>query len=462
MGAMNALMDASRSALANAQTAIDVTAGNIANQNTVGYARRVATFSTKDTVQIGNIAQGRGANISVSAQRDRVLDQRVQYGTQSQSAADARLSALQSVESIFTLNASGSDGAGIGDSMNGLFSSFRALQADPTGISTRQSVLNAAQTFADAMNGASARLNGLQNSLGSQITDSISQVNTLTAQIADLNLHIATTSGDTSSLEDQRQSVLASLSALVGFNQVAGDHNMISLTTSDGTSLVSGQIPHTLSVANVSGGMHVISSGGTDVTATISGGSIGGMLQARNVDIPSVQNALDQLTYSVATAVNTDNSNGQTTAGVAGGDIFSISANANGAAGAIRVSATNIASIAAAATSEGTTGGSNAGAIAGLSNTSIVNGKTPSSYLAMMLTQLGGTVQNATNDSTTAADSLKQATTQRDGLSGVSLDEEAANLTQYQRSYQAAAKIFAIVNELLANSINLGNDVAVS
>lgn len=71
-------------------------------------------------------------------------------------------------------------------------------------------------------------------------------------------------------------------------------------------------------------------------------------------------------------------------------------------------------------------------------------------------------MQSATNISATASDSLTQATTQRDALSGVSLDEEAANLTQYQRSYQAAAKIFAIVNELMANSINLGTDVAVS
>jgi flagellar hook-associated protein 1 FlgK len=413
-------------------------------------------------VEIGNIAQGRGADVSVRAQRDRVLDQRVQNGTQTQSAADARLSALQSVESIFTLNASGSDGAGIGDSMNGLFDAFRTLQTDPTGVSTRQSVLNAALTFADAMNGASARLSALQSSLGSQVSNAVTQVNTLTTQIADLNLRIATTGGDTSSLEDQRQSALTSLSALIGFNQVTGDHNMISFTTSDGTSLVSGQMAHALSVGNVSGAMHVTSDAGTDVTATISGGAIGGMLQARNVDIPSVQSTLDQLAYSVASAVNMDNGNGQTAAGVAGGEIFSLPATAAGAAGSIRVSAANIASIAAAATAEGTTGGSNAGAMAGLSNTAIVSGKTPSSYLAAMLTQLGGTVQMATNASTTATDSLTQATTQRDALSGVSLDEEAANLTQYQRSYQAAAKIFAIVNELLANSINLGNDVAVS
>ena len=57
---------------------------------------------------------------------------------------------------------------------------------------------------------------------------------------------------------------------------------------------------------------------------------------------------------------------------------------------------------------------------------------------------------------------MTQLTTQRNALSGVSLDEEAANLTQYQRSYEAAAKIFAIVNTLLASAINLGVQTSVN
>jgi flagellar hook-associated protein 1 FlgK len=50
----------------------------------------------------------------------------------------------------------------------------------------------------------------------------------------------------------------------------------------------------------------------------------------------------------------------------------------------------------------------------------------------------------------------------RDGLSAVNLDTEAANLTTYQRSYQAAAQVFTIVDQLLAAAINLGTQTTVS
>lgn len=463
MGTMNGLMDAARSSLANAQTALNITAANIANQNTVGYARRTVVFTENDTVQIGGVAQGRGAAISVIAQRDRILDQRVQNETQTQAAAEARLTGLQSVESIFALNNAGSDSAGIGDAISGLFNAFRSLQAGPSSASTRQSVLNAAQTFVDAIHGVATGLASVQASLQAQVSNALSTVNTLTAQLAAVNEQI-TAAGSSAgpSLEDQRQNLLTSLSSLIGFNQITGDNGSISLALADGTPLVSGTVAHTLSSANVDGALQVTSDAGIDVTASIMGGSIGGSLQVANDDIPAVLSSLDQLVYSIASAINLDNSNGLTPSGAAGSNLFNLPATATGAAMNITLAASDPSAIAAAAAGEGSSGGSNAAAISELSNSAIVLGKTPSSFLASMLTELGGTVQSATNISATASDSLTQATTQRDALSGVSLDEEAANLTQYQRSYQAAAKIFAIVNELMANSINLGTDVAVS
>jgi flagellar hook-associated protein 1 FlgK len=57
---------------------------------------------------------------------------------------------------------------------------------------------------------------------------------------------------------------------------------------------------------------------------------------------------------------------------------------------------------------------------------------------------------------------LTQLTSQRDSLSGVSLDEEASNLTQYQRSYQAASEVFSIANTIMASAINLGVETTVS
>jgi flagellar hook-associated protein 1 FlgK len=91
-----------------------------------------------------------------------------------------------------------------------------------------------------------------------------------------------------------------------------------------------------------------------------------------------------------------------------------------------------------------------------------IQGQAPSGFFASFLTQLGNTVSSATADQTTSSAALTQVTTQRNALSGVSLDEEAANLTQYQRSYQAAAKVYSIVDQILQSALNLGVPTAVS
>ena len=98
--------------------------------------------------------------------------------------------------------------------------------------------------------------------------------------------------------------------------------------------------------------------------------------------------------------------------------------------------------------SEGESGGSNATALSGLANQPLVNGQTAAQYYATFLTQLGSTVSQVSDENTTQQASLTQLTTQQGAESSVSLDQEASNLTLYERSYDAAAKVFTIVDEL--------------
>src|SRR5207253_10903936 len=112
--------------------------------------------------------------------------------------------------------------------------------------------------------------------------------------------------------------------------------------------------------------------------------------------------------------------------------------------------------VAAAATGEGSAGNTNASALADLSSANIVGGQTSSAFLASFLGQIGSDTAAATTDNSAQQTTLTQLTTQRDSLSGVSLDEEAANLTQYQRAYQAAAQVFNIGNSIMASALNLG------
>jgi len=467
MGSLTSLLDLSRNALANAQTAIDVTASNISNQNTVGYTRQVATFTENDTVTVSGYQQGQGASVAVASQRDRILEQRVQQQTQVQSHDSARLTGLQNLENLFTVTSTSADASGIGASINSLFNSFTALQSNPTDGATRQSVLAAAQNFAATLKGASSQISSQSSSLDQQVTTSVAQVNQLTAQLAAVNGSIATlpASADAGALEDKRQTFLTQISALVGISQTSTEHNGLTLTTANGAVLVSGSTSFDLTTGNVGGVNHVFGQQGgvsTDLTATISGGSIAGLLQVRDGDIVSTKASLDTLAYGVATAINAQNSDGLGAAGSPGGNIFSLPPTSAGVSSLISVALTSTAGIASAGVGESVGGTTNATALAKLGSSSIVAGATPSSAFANLLAKLGGQLSSATSDQTTSSAVLSQATSQRNALSGVNLDEEAAKLTQYQRSYQAAAKVFSIVDRILAAALNLGVTTSVS
>jgi flagellar hook-associated protein 1 FlgK len=290
-------------------------------------------------------------------------------------------------------------------------------------------------------------------------------VNSLTATIAGLNGQISQLSpnADAGTLEDQRQAAIAQLSQYVGLNQITTERNEITLTTSGGAVLVSGNSSYALATTQVSGTTHVVDSSGQDITGRISGGQLGGVLPVRDTEIPAVSSALDQMAWGIGSSVNAVNVQGLDGNGTPGGILFAVAGGIVGSAATLTVVTSDPEKIAAAAIGEGSAGNTNAQNMADLSTGNIVGGTaTASSFYASLLAQVGNAAASATADSTQQQATLTQLSTQRDQLSGVSLDEEAANLTQYQRSYQAAAKVFSIVDSLMATVINLGVQTAVS
>ncbi|WP_263384272.1 flagellar hook-associated protein FlgK [Granulicella arctica] len=468
MGTLTSLMSLASNALQAEQSALNVTSNNVANQNTVGYTREVVNFQSQDTITINGASYGDGVSIGTGATsvRDRILEQRVQQQTQVEAQSSAVASALTAVQSVFQLTATASSAAAttLGSAIDSFYNSFTALSANPSDPATRQSVLSAASALSNAFNAASTQLSSTSNSLNAEVTATVGQVNSLTTNIASLNQQISLlgSSSDAGVLEDQRQSSIAQLSGLIGLDQITTEQNGITLTTSSGEVLVSGNQSYALQTSQVAGQTQVAAGpSAVDVTASITGGSLGGVLQARS-QLSTFSSSLDALAYAVGTQVNTQNAAGLDGSGNAGGAIFTLSATSAGAAGSISLATSNPNGIAAAAVGQGATGNGNAVALAALATGTSVSGQTPSASFASFLAQIGTAVSAATSDNAVQQASLTQLTSLRDSVSSVSLNQEASNLTQYQRSYEAAAKVFSIVDELLADALNLGVSTAVS
>jgi flagellar hook-associated protein 1 len=345
------------------------------------------------------------------------------------------------------------------------FGSLTSLAANPANSATRENVLAAATALATAFNSAANQLQSISSNLNQQVGSIVNQANALTSTIAKLNGQIANVSPgtDAGALEDQRQEAIGQLSQFVGLDQVSTDHNGIELTTTDGSILVGGNSSYALTTAQVGGVAHILAGPSSkDVTSTLGGGELGGALIVRDQELPQVVGSLDSLAYAIGNQVNTQNSQGLDANGNAGAAIFSFSNGVTGAAASITVSATSPSALAAASSGQGSSGNGNAQLLAGISSVNLVGGSTASNFCASLLSQIGSNAANATSDTQSLQAGLSQVTSQRDALSGVSLDQEASNLTQYQRSYQAAAKVFSIADTIMASALNLGEDTTVA
>ena len=118
--------------------------------------------------------------------------------------------------------------------------------------------------------------------------------------------------------------------------------------------------------------------------------------------------------------------------------------------------------IAAAGLGLGTGDNSNAVAAANLATQGIIGGDTPSNAYSNLVSTLDASVSETTTLNSALGASVTQLQTLRDSLSSVNLDDEASNLEQYQRSYQAASQVFTILNSIMASALNLGVETAVA
>jgi len=287
---------------------------------------------------------------------------------------------------------------------------------------------------------------------------SVGQVNTLTAQIASVDRQISSLENahqDASSLVDTRTNLIRQLSGLVDVAVIPTDQG-ISLALSNGTTLVSGSQSFALSAQLGSDGVQHILAGGQDITGSLKGGSLAGLIQIRDQEIPGLASSLDQLATGLANALNTANKTGFDLNGNAGGNLFAPPpVGGVGAAATLRVSITGPALI--AASSDGTTGSNgNLAALSAVHDQAVANGQTPLDFYSNIVFQVGIATSNTSADVDSSNLILQQLQDQRGSISGVSLDEEAANLIKYQTAYQAAARVVSTVNTLLDVAVNLG------
>lgn len=442
------------------QRGLDTTGHNIANVNTAGYSRQRVEYGTNPPLNLFDRVSyqlGQGVNISsVSRIRDAYLDQNMASASANYGRSNMAATGLSSLEGVFN---EPSD-SGISAALDSFFNAWSGLSSDPSDPSALQNVQNSGQTLTDRVRAAYKDVSTAKTNSGKEITATIKQVNALGDQIAKLNKAIlqSTSSGGTANdLMDQRDAAYQELSGLVNTTKEVFPDGQYAVYTAGFTlvdSAGSRTFPNTFDAAagTVTDGTH---------TYNIKSGQLSGLLISSN-EASNQMAKLDDLANTLRTQVNAlhatgINSNGNT--GVlffndvavppqTGAIDFDLSA-------AVKADPNEIASGISGKAGDGGL----ASGIADLRDGSMaaLGNDTFSNYFKSAMNDLSSKVSYYKDTASSAQAVVTQIDNQIQAVSGVSLDDEMANMLQFQRSYQAAAKVVTVFDQVASDLIAMLN-----
>ena len=453
MPGLNTSLLTAMHALMAQQGGMDVTTNNIANANTPGYSRQVPVFEESVPSIEGDLSYGNGVQLTrFQSVRDELLDLRIQEETSQKSSADAQTSATQQIQTLFTTT-----GQDIGSQISAFFTSMSQLSADPANVSLRTGMITAGQNLATAFHTTVSRLTQIQTGLDGSVTQGVGQINQISQQIADLNTELVSLQAggqDGGTVKDQQTELIRQLSQITGVSVIQTESG-ISVTTGNGTALVVGGQSFSLQSSVGSDGFQHVLAQGQDITSSLTQGSLGGTLVARDQVVPGIVSQLDTLASDFTTAFNTVHRQGTDLNGNAGGDFFTPPATVAGAAAGFNVAIKDPKLI--AASSDGSPGSNgNLSQLLGLESSPLMSGQTPSQSYATIVFTVGTVASNAQSESDASATSLRLLTDQRSALSGVSVNEESVNLIRYQQAFEAAARVITTIDQLNQVALNMG------
>jgi flagellar hook-associated protein 1 FlgK len=446
-GLFGSLVTASRSLEAH-RLGLETTGENIANINTPGYTRRLLNLN--EVPPAGPNSAGRGVEVqSIYGARDQFIEARLRRESQG-SARDAAM-----VEGLATVEAAiGMPGASLDARLTAFFDAFSGLANDVTSVPARDHLVRQGDALAQSFGTLAADFDAARRDADQSIRTAVDEVNELARQVAQFNAQIMIGSPQAETLRDQRGVALGRLAELAGTAVIEQSDGSMDVTLASGRALVIGGYSYDLGVVNVGPAGHAsITLGDATVTGEITTGRIGGLLAVRDVVIPGYSASLDQLAYDLATEVNTRHAAGFDANGAAGGAFFTPPAAVAGAAASLTISAAIAADsrlIAGSATGAPGDNGT-ARALAGLRTERVLLGGTASAEEAwsQITYRVGADIASARTTAASHDQILLQLSRLRDQASGVSLDEEAANLMRYQRAYEANARYFTTIVDTL-------------
>ncbi len=506
-------LEIGRRSIITHQATLDITGHNVANANTPGYTRQVASIQTTAPYaapSMYNIQPGQfGTGVMVGEirrLRDEFIDMQIRNESQASGYWEAMQTTLDTIEMI--LNEPGDQG--LRAVLDGLWEAWQSLSESPESDAVREVVKERGMAVADAFHHMYNQLIALRRDLNSQVKAKVEEINSIARQLADVNGQIKAvilSEQVPNDLLDRRDLLLDKLSRLVDA-QIIIESNETATVLIGGAPLVMGGRTVSLGLNTDSDGMYQVvwdldpeshpgtvitgrPAGSADMEVVINSGELLGLLEARGFAensrlgrvqnlVPNLMNSLNQLAKAVILDTNAIHRQGYSLnnqTGIPDGTNFFLQdpdldpndptiewAKLISVDPKIIEDVKNIAAAGSPTWDSSATppvvinfgDGSNALRIAQLkqNRAGTLAPFTIDDYWVSLVSSIGVKAQEATRMVENQGTLLNQLEIKRQETAGVSLDEEMTNMIRFQHAYNAAARYITAIDEAISVVVN--------
>ncbi len=479
------------------QRNLATTAHNIANVDTPGYSRQRSVQQTglPNVTASGSIGSG-VEPVTVERIVDRFIGFRLVSETTRRASLDTQSTVYREVETLVNDQLTG----GLSKDLTSFYDSLDDLAsaAEPGQPVARGQVLSAAQSMVDTIHRFDSQLRALQRETDRGISGVLPDINQIARDIADLNGQIAEAEAvaPANDLRDRRDVLVLELAEKIEIVSVDDQDGMTSIRIAGGLPLVDKRIASELVAVVDPANPHPFDptfsqvyyrGAGSffDTTANLRGGELGGLIDARDNILAGVIRDLDATVFTLADSFNSVHRGGLGLVDGAPHDFFADlggQTTVDDSARNFRLSADidpdqggTLDHIAAGAVANPVTGGPEAAAgdtdwveelknLRTLSVTTYLAGDAvgvptgPATSVSGSVVNIIGDIGQSTRSTARALEQqeavLSAVQDRRDSISGVSIDEEVADLVQLQANFQANARVISTISSLIQDLID--------
>lgn len=471
MSKISSVMDIAKRSMMNSQNALQTVSHNVASKNVEGYSRQRVEIETTPTVHEGGIQLGTGSRTkTVTRVVNEYIEKQLQNEGGKLGTREGEAENLAKVENLFNDQLK----KGLNQFVTEFFNAFRELANSPDSEATRQLVGQTAESVVQNIHSMNAQLKDVQEDVNQQVKAEVTQINSLISAIAEMNEKIESiefTKTPANDERDRRDSLLKELGQKINIHYTEGENGKIVVTAGNTAVLVSGGEHGILEVYNTPEYKEK-NSGAADIffryehttpvaiTEQITGGKVGGAINIRDKTVNELRGKLDLLAYTIAEKVNMAHQRGFDRYGNTNVAFFDMPDDVKDASAQIRLNesiAEDPWKIAAAGMPDAPGDNRIANLVGSLQNEKWMdNGNsTFNDFYNGIVSDMAVRIRKANDLHEYQQNIVEQLKNVRENISGVNLDEEMVKMIEYQKAFDASARLIRAADEMLETVLTI-------